>query len=168
MKRNANYWITKLSLLPHPEGGYFKEVYRSKEKYTGTALPERFSGDRAFCTSIYYLLEGHDFSAFHRIKSDEGWHFYAGTTAVRIRIISSEGKYSSVLLGNNPENGEILQFFVPAGDWFGARPENPDGYALVGCTVSPGFDFNDFEMADTDSLLQKYPQHEKIIRELTR
>ncbi len=165
--RTAQYWIEKLELLSHPEGGYFKEVYRSSENIKQDALPDRFSGSRAFSTSIYFLLGNNDFSAFHRIKSDELWHFYAGGP-LDVYMIHPDGKGEIVTLGNNPDEGECFQFAVPAGSWFASKPKSDTEYALVGCTVAPGFDFEDFEMAKKEQLLQEYPQHKEWVERLCR
>jgi len=157
----------KLTLTPHPEGGWFREVYRSTESISGEALPGRFSGSRPFSTSIYFLLEHGDFSALHRIKSDELWHFYAGA-GLTIHIITPEGNYQRLLLGSDVTTGESFQAMVPAGCWFGAELSADAGFALVGCTVAPGFDFADFEMGVRAVLLQQFPEHENVIRRLTR
>ena len=162
----VNRWIKELELQPHPEGGWYKEVYRSSEEIIATGLPERFDGARPFSTAIYFLLAGDNFSAFHRIKSDEMWHFYAGD-GLTVQIIAPDGQLSAITLGNQPEQGETFQGVVPAGSWFAAEPKG-SGYGLVGCTVSPGFDFVDFEMADRDELQAEFPQHSELIRRLTR
>ncbi len=163
----SQYWIKKLNLQKHPEGGYFKEVYRADEKILGEHLPERYSGPRHHSTSIYFMLTGDEFSAFHRIKSDETWHFYVGSS-VTIHMIDPNGKYSSVKLGSNPENEEVLQFTIPHGTWFAALVDEPDSFALVGCTVSPGFDFDDFELGKREELVKLFPEHEEMVRKLTR
>ena len=158
--------IKNLNLLRHPEGGWYRETYRSNELIPAHALPERFSADRCFSTAIYFLLESGDISALHRIRSDEVWHFYAGAPLM-IHRFDPDGVYSHALLGHNPENGGQFQITVPAGCWFGAEPVG-EGFGLAGCTVAPGFDFADFEMADRQELLSRYPGHEVIIRRLTR
>ena len=151
----AQFWIEKLGLQKHPEGGWFKEVYRSEEEIPVHNLNNSFSGDRNFSTSIYYLLEGNDFSAFHRIKSDELWHFYTGSSAIEILWIKN-GQLQKSKVGPDIENNEQFQTVIPKGHWFAARLIDTKGYALVGCTVSPGFHFDDFEMAD-NRLLEEYP-----------
>lgn len=150
----AAYWIEKLELEKHPEGGWFREIYLSDDIVPQTGLPSSFRGERSFATSIYYLLEGTDFSAFHRIKSDEIWHYYAGTSAIEILSLE-KGKLKKYLVGNDPDKGETFQVIVPKNTWFAARLVNQAGYALAGCTVSPGFHFEDFELAD-GSLLKEY------------
>jgi uncharacterized protein len=150
----------------HPEGGYFAETYRSAEKIPHHALPNRFKSDRSFSTGIYFLLESHHISALHRIESDEMWHFYAGCP-LNVYTIDYEGVMKIIRLGNNPENGEVFQAVVPAGVWFGSKPAEPDSYSFVGCTVAPGFDFEDFEMKSRAELLAMFPQHQAIVEMLT-
>lgn len=162
----AEYYIKKLGLEKHPEGGWFKEVYRSSEEISGEHLPERFSGKRHHSTSIYFLLSSDTFSAFHRIKSDELWHFYEGSP-VTIYMISGEGIYSEAVLGRNIENGEVLQCVIPNGVWFGAKVNEPDSFCLVGCTVAPGFHFDDFELGERNTLIKMFPEHNEIITKLT-
>ncbi|SKC17083.1 cupin domain-containing protein [Dyadobacter psychrophilus] len=164
----AAYWIEKYALSPHPEGGYYAETYRANENVPQQALPARFSGTRSFSTGIYFLLETYNFSAFHRIKSDEMWHFYAGE-ALEIFVINEERRELQMIrLGNDPEKGETFQAVVPAESWFASRPAKGSTYALVGCTVAPGFDFADFEMAEREALQTQFPEFEQIIQELTR
>ena len=162
---NADYWINKLGLSAHPEGGFYKEVYRSGEMYGGSTLPDRFSGDRCFATSIYFLLRSQDRSVFHRIKSDELWHFYAGTS-LTLYVLNDQGM-STQILGSPEYNDGMLQVVIPANCWFGAIVNEPDSYVLSGCTVAPGFDFRDFEFATREHLLEKYPQLSDIILQLT-
>jgi predicted cupin superfamily sugar epimerase len=163
---SAKYWIEKLQLQKHPEGGWFKEIYRSDEVIPAVALPIGFSGSRSISTSIYYLLEGDDFSAFHRIKSDEIWHFYTGTSAIEI-ISVEKGKIKKQFLGDNPHENQCFQLIVPKNTWFSARLVNKYGFALAGCTVSPGFHFDDFEMANQE-LFEQFPELEKEIIGLIR
>ena len=164
---NANYFITRLQLQTHPEGGFFKEVYRSEESIASKALPARFKGERNLSTSIYYLLRQGQHSFFHRIKSDEGWHFYAGETLL-IHIIETGREYYSIKLGSNIYLGETFQFVVPAKAWFAAEPAPESEFSLCGCTVSPGCDFAVFEIADKEELLTAFPQHKEIIDRLSR
>jgi uncharacterized protein len=158
----ASYWIEKLRLLKHPEGGYYREMYRSAESIPQQELPPRFGGARAFSTAIYFLLLGDEISAVHRIKSDEVWHFYAGSQ-LTIHVIDQDRAYTQIELGD-----DCFQAVVHAGCWFGATVDEPQSYALVGCTVAPGFDFADFEMANRADLFAHYPQHRAIIERLTR
>ncbi|KQS32662.1 cupin domain-containing protein [Dyadobacter sp. Leaf189] len=166
--KSLEYWVEKYQLQPHPEGGFYAETYRAKDVISSEALPPRFGGERAASTGIYFLLDAHHFSAFHRIKSDEMWHFYAGDALEIFVIDPITGKLQIIRLGSDPENGETFQAVVPAGAWFGSRPAAGSSYSLVGCTVAPGFDFRDFEMADRAALQAEYPEFQTIIAELTR
>ena len=164
---DAQYYITHLHLQPHPEGGYFRETYRSDERIPASAISTGFSGFRSISTAIYYLLERGDFSAFHRIKSDECWHFYAGQTLL-IHMIKEDAGYSCVQIGDDIDAGETFQFTVPAGAWFAVEPASYCQFALAGCTVAPGFDFLDFEMADRQTMFDAFPEHRDIITRLCR
>lgn len=163
----ASYWVAKYNMQAHPEGGYFVETYRSSEQIRQAALPGRFGGPRAFGTAIYFLLEGHQCSALHRIQADELWHFYAGDALEVFVIYPEEGTLEVIRLGRDSEAGEVFQAVVPAGAWFGSRPAAGALYSLVGCTVAPGFDFEDFELAERDALLTQFPQHREVIEMLT-
>lgn len=167
MKRSASFWIDHLKLIEHIEGGAFTEVYRSELTLPQSALPGTFNGNRAASTSIYFLLQYGQFSAFHRIASDEVWHFYQGDS-LQVYEIQENGKLIVHRLGSNPDLGETFQCVIRSGSWFGSRTEVPNGYSLVGCTVAPGFDFEDFELAERNSLIQQYPQHTVLIESLTR
>jgi len=159
--------IQQYNLQPHPEGGWYKQTYKSKGQITAEALPERFGGSRAFSTAIYFLLEKENFSAFHRIKSDECWHFYAGDPLL-IYIIEQNGELKIITLGNDHEKGQTFQYVVPANCWFASHPATGSEYCFVGCTVSPGFEFEDLELTDAKELSAIYPEHETIIKELCR
>jgi len=165
--RNARYWIEKLRLDPHPEGGYFRQTYRSEVVIAREALPAGFSGARAVSTAIYFLLEGEGFSAFHRLRSDEVWHFYAGEPLL-VQVIDPEGNYSRILLGSDPGAGQVLQAVVRAGCWFASHVSDWKSFAVVGCTVAPGFEFEDFELGKREELVARYPQHRELIERLTR
>ncbi|OQY12878.1 MAG: hypothetical protein B6I31_02320 [Desulfobacteraceae bacterium 4572_19] len=164
--KDAHFWIKNLKLQPHPEGGYFKENYRSHEVIAKIALPNRFSGDRVFSTGIYFLLNKNDYSAFHVINQDEMWHFYEGSS-VTIHIIDKDGTYSTLSLGRDITNGESHQVIVKAGCFFAAENNNKELYSLSGCTVAPGFDFADFKMPGRNKLIKMFPQHIKIINMFT-
>lgn len=166
MKRPEDY-IRALNLQPHPEGGWYRETYRAAEAIPGHALPSRFSGERSFSTAIYFLLTSGTFSALHRIRSDEQWHFYAGS-ALTVHMIDSAGSSRYITLGSRIERGETFHAVVPADCWFGASVDQPESFALVGCTVAPGFDFADFEMAERGALIRRYPAHRLLIERLTR
>lgn len=161
----AAEWVKALGLMRHPEGGWYRETYRSAETLARAHLPGRFTGDRAFSTTIYYLLEAGDFSALHRIRQDEGWHFYDGWP-LELHLLSPAGEHSRVLLGRDPERGLFPQAVAPAGWLFGAASTGE--YSLLGCTVAPGFDFADFEMPARAQLLAAHPRHAELIGRLTR
>ncbi|KAB8153671.1 hypothetical protein EZY14_010620 [Kordia sp. TARA_039_SRF] len=167
MSKEIQQLVESLELLPHPEGGFYKEVYRSEKLIQKDALPDNFSGNRSYCTSIYFLLTSENFSAFHRIKQDEIWHFYGGSS-LSVHVIDKEGNYTEHKVGMNFSNGEQPQLVVPAGCWFASSVPQKDSYAFVGCTVAPGFDFDDFELANREELQKIYPQHAAIIHKLTR
>ncbi len=167
MPKSAQYWIDKLNLIAHPEGGYYRETYRSDLSIAREALPPQFTGSRLVSTAIYFLLEGDNFSAFHRLRSDELWHFYAGSTIV-VHVIEPDGGCSEIHLGSDAEAGEVFQAVVKAGRWFASRVRDPQSFALAGCTVAPGFDFADFELGKRSELTKLYPQHRKLIEQLTR
>jgi predicted cupin superfamily sugar epimerase len=159
--------IEYYGLTPHPEGGYYRETYRSNEVIPHAALPKKFKDSRNYSTAIYFLLEKGDFSAFHRIESDECWHFYAGGR-LNIYMIKENSEMQTVHLGNEIGNGDMFQFVVPAGCWFASEPAENSIFSFVGCTVSPGFDFADFELANAEGLILLHPQHEQLIRRLTK
>ncbi len=163
----AIYWVEKYNMKVHPEGGYYAETYRSSEQIPLAALPERFSGARSFSTAIYFLLEGHHFSALHRIEADEVWHFYAGDP-LEVFVIHPQSRALEIIrLGSDAEAGEVFQAVVPAGAWFGSKPAAGSSYSLVGCTVAPGFDFDGFELAERETMLAEFAQHRAIIEMLT-
>lgn len=166
MKR-AEEIIKALGLLPHPEGGYFKESYRSEGEIKEDSLSTDFKGKRNYSTSIYFLLKSGMFSAFHRIKQDEIWHFHEGSS-IELHIISPTGEHQKHLIGMDLAKGERPQLIVPAKHWFAAKVIEPKSFALVGCTVSPGFDFNDFELPSRKDLLSLFPQHQQLIEEYTK
>lgn len=166
MKSPTDY-IQALNLLPHPEGGWYRETYRAAETIPPQGLPARFAGARCFATSIYFLLTSETFSALHRLKADEIWHFHAGS-ALTVHVLEPGGEHRVLRLGAAIDQGESFQAVVPAGCWFGARVEAPGGFALVGCTVAPGFDFADFQMGRREDLIRQYPLHRDLIEALTR
>ena len=166
LSHDARYWIEKLKLEPHPEGGYFRQTYKSGLLIPAGSLPSH-SGPRAASTAIYFLLEAENFSAFHRLRSDELWHFYAGSPLL-VHVINPAGAYSTLLLGNDPDAGHVFQAAVPAEHWFASHVVDWTAWALVGCTVAPGFDFADLEIGKRAELIRQYPGQETIIRRLTR
>jgi len=158
----AEYWIGKLQLIKHPEGGYYKETYRASE--TITLHDER---RRNTSTAIYYLLSGNDKSHFHRISSDEIWVYHHGEP-IEIVVLEKDGTISTKVLGKNLHEGEDLQIVIPANTWFGAKLKNSNGYSLVSCIVAPGFDFKDFVLADRGELVQQFPNCKAVIEKFTR
>lgn len=164
---NVETLVKQLELLPHPEGGFYKETYRSSLTLSRECLPTGFNGERNIATGIYFLIEKGNFSALHKIKSDETWHFYAGD-ALEVIEISENGIVTITAIGPDILKGETFQYTVKANTWFGSRVRDGGGFSLVGCTVYPGFDFNDFEMAGRHELIKRFPQHQTLITELTR
>lgn len=167
MSLNASYYIEKLALKAHPEGGYYKETYRANGSIPQAVLSKTYTGDRSYATSIYFLLESNSFSAFHRIKSDELWHFHTGS-GLELYVIDEQGTLTTYKIGQDLENGEQLQVVIPANAWFAAQVIAPDSFTLVGCIVAPGFDFDDFELANKDKLGTLYPQYQELIKKFTR
>ncbi len=163
----ADTLIRHYDLQPHPEGGYFIETYRSTGIIPAAALPPTFSGALPYASSIFYLLEEGDMSCLHRIRQDELWHFYLGDP-MRLLMISPDGVFSEVLLGQDVLNGQHLHYTVPAGYWFGATPASGSAFCLLGCTVAPVFSFADFEMGYTEPLLALFPHLGRIITQFTR
>jgi len=160
-EQRAADWINQLNLEPHPEGGFYKEVFRSQ------ASVNRIGSDvrRTACTSIYYLLEGEDYSGFHRIKSDEIWYFHKGV-ALNVHMIDENGQHqvrelSDLSTGN-------LSLIVPAGLWFAAEIPSKANFALVSCAVAPGFEFTEFEMARKEDLIKTYPLYAELFDQLCR
>lgn len=164
---SAEEIIKHLDLQPHPEGGYFKETYRSVGSISEASLPENFKGSRNYATAIYFLLTYGNFSAFHKIKQDEIWHFYEGSP-IRLIMISEGAELSEIIIGRNFSKGEVPQFAVPKNHWFAGEVMEPESFSLVGCTVSPGFDFRDFTLAERKELEDSFPQHASIIQKFTR
>lgn len=164
MNEKAKQYIQKLQLKKHPEGGYYREVYRAAEMFYIDSPPKALK--RNASTSIYFLLEGKQVSKFHKLKSDEQWHFYDGSS-VKIYVIDDKGKLTEFVLGNKIDDGKLFQLVIKKNNWFAAELINKRGYALIGCTVSPGFDFNDFELADKETMIKKFPMHSGLISKLT-
>lgn len=162
---SADYFIKNLKMTAHPEGGFYKEIYASEEKITSQELKVDFDGSRILWTSIYFLLRDGEVSNFHRLKSDEMWYYHSGSP-LTIYMISPNGRLITEQLGLDVAHGEKPQVLVPKDYIFGSAM-NHEGYALVGCMVSPGFEFRDFELFKRTDLLDKYPQYEEIIKKLT-
>ncbi|MBI4405082.1 MAG: cupin domain-containing protein [Deltaproteobacteria bacterium] len=164
---NAKLIIQKLRLEPHREGGYCRETYRCSEKLNTTEKPGDQKKNRSLCSAIYYLLTEGQFSAFHRISQDEIWHYYAGDPIRHIQI-SPDGELTDTVLGPDLLADQVPQLLVTASSWQGCMLIEEGEWALVGCTVAPGFEFSDFELAKRDKLLRLFPQHQALIKKLTR
>jgi len=164
--RDAEFYINELQLKKHVEGGYYLETYRSAIELPRQSLSRNFAGSRSASTCIYFLLELGQFSAFHKISSDEIWHFYDGDP-LDIFEIGEDGNLVTHKLGRDISNGERLQVVIPAGRWFGSRVAGSGTFSLVGCTVAPGFDFADFILADRHKLTTLYPALHALIAEMT-
>jgi predicted cupin superfamily sugar epimerase len=159
--------IRRLQLQPHPrEGGYFREMYRSSLAVPRVALGTQYPGDRSLSTAIYYLITPTTFSAMHRLPGDEVFHHYLGG-AVEQLVLLPDNTSQVRVLGSDLENGELPQMVVPANAWQGARLRDGEGFALLGATMAPGFDYADYEHGNRDSLLSQYPSQAELIRLLT-
>jgi predicted cupin superfamily sugar epimerase len=163
----ASDLIERLNLKPHPEGGFYTETYRADELIHAGSLPSRYGGERAFGTAIYYLLVPGTCSSMHRIQSDEIFHFYMGDP-VDMLLLFPGGEGKTVTLGYHLEGGMMPQVVVPRGVWQGAALRDGGQWALMGTTVAPGFEFQDFETGERDTLVNEYPRFERAIRGLTR
>lgn len=163
----ARQIIQKLDLKEHPEGGFYRETYRSDGAIPASHLPKTINSERNFSTCIYFLLTAEKFSAFHKINQDEIWHFYKGSP-ITLHTILPNGKLESYKIGSNILKGELPQLVVPAGCWFAAEVNQGGDFALMGCTVSPGFDFEDFQLAQREELSQMFPEHNELITQFTR
>ena len=158
-------FIKRFSMQPHPEGGYYSSTYQASLLIPQHSLPDSFQASRPVSSAIYYLLEQGDFSSFHRIASDECWHFYAGEP-LWIHALAPDGSYTRTTLG--PHQGMTFQYVVKAGTWFASEPVFGSNFSFVGCTVSPGFHFDEFEMATADRLISQYPTQASLITRLCR
>jgi hypothetical protein len=164
---NADEIIRFFDMRPLPgEGGFYVETYRAAEKIAQSGLPERYTGPRDFSTAILYLVTPKSFSKLHRVKSDEIFHFYLGD-AVDMLQLAPEGGATLITLGQNIFASQQLQAAVGAGTWQGCRLSDSGKFALLGCTVAPGFEFKDYETADKEKLIQKFPAQKDWIEKLT-
>ncbi len=161
MTNTAPYWIEKLNLQPHPEGGFYKEVFRSQ------IAIKRAGEDQAkqAITTIYYLLEGNDYSGFHRLLSDEVWYFHKGSP-LHIHVLDDTETLQTLELSDEPTGN--LSVVIPAGAWFAAEVASKQSFCLTSCAVAPGFDFKEFEMAGAASLKADFPEHTELIGRLCR
>lgn len=154
--RTAEEWIRCLNLTPHPEGGYYRESYRSSGLISESSLPTGMKGERCYGTAIYFLLRSGQVSRWHRIRSDELWFYHSGAP-LEVIVLLNDGCEKKLLLGLDIAAGQHPQVMVPAGCWFGSRiAAGREDYSLVSCTVSPGFDFQDFQLA-TSQDTEKFP-----------
>ena len=164
MHHSAEFWIDHLRLEPHREGGYFRETYRSPF----TVYPPGFEGQRHLTTTIYFLLKAGQISQLHQLRAEEIWHFYAGSPLTLHQLRSAE-EYVTARIGPHVEQGQQFHTVVPSGVWFGATVDDarPGAFSLVACTCSPGFEFEDFTLANRDEMLKRFPAHAGIVRMLT-
>jgi uncharacterized protein len=153
--------VQKLGLQAHPEGGFYKETYRSAQ----TLVTDQ-NEIRNISTAIYFLLENDNRSLFHRIQSDELWFFHQGASLEIVFI--NDGVLNTIILGNKFDDGEVLQAIIPANTWFAAGVKYSNGYSLVSCNVAPGFDFADFVLAKRKELIQEYPDLKETIKKFTK
>ena len=164
--KNYQFWIQHLNLQPHPEGGFFREVFRSNIEIDQKSLPFGYSGKRKLSTSIYYMLRSGEISKLHCLKSDELWYYHFGSS-LRIVMIDKEGIKHIKVLGPRLEKAEQLQLLIPSGTIFGAEVVEPDSFSLLGCLVTPGFEFDDFEIFNSDELVKTYPKHADLIKQFS-
>jgi predicted cupin superfamily sugar epimerase len=162
----SEYWIKKLQLTPHPEGGYYREIYSSNNYTDLSFLTGTKEVKRSLSTSIYFLLKSGEVSKFHRLRSDEIWYYHHGSS-ITIHCIDVAGVPEDILLGSNADKGEVFQAVIPAGTIFGATVNDKDSYSLVSCMVSPGFNFDDFELMGREDLLSKFPDLKEMIIKFT-
>lgn len=161
MSERAEQLVRALALVPHPEGGWFRETFRSPDRVPAGALPARFPGERCLATAILYLLPAGERSHFHRLRADETWWHHEGG-AMHLHLLGPGGATRLVVGPGSP------QAVVPHGTWFAAEPEPGAGFALAGCGTSPGFEFEDFEMARRDALLAEHPAQRELVLRFTR
>jgi hypothetical protein len=163
----AEYFIEKLELQEHIEGGYFKEVYRCADTVNSDFVSADYEDPRALATTIYFLLKSGQTSKFHRLRFDEIWFYHYGSP-IRIHMIDPEGKYSSHVLGLDVDKNQSPQILIPANTLFGAEPMESNSFGLVSCMVTPGFDFRDFELFSTDALCARHPDFIDVIRRINK
>ncbi len=165
--QKASELIEKLKLIPHPEGGFYREFYRSEHLLAEKALPKGFQNTKNLGSIIYYMLKSNDVSAYHKLRSDEIWHFHTGSPFI-LHLIDTDGNYKKIYLGNSIHLREVPCYVIPAGFYFGAEVSEENSYALASCTVLPGFSFEDFEMPTADKLMSIFPHLEQEIKHLSK
>jgi len=158
--------IKHFNLAPHPEGGYFRELYRSEEDLPASALPERYGSQRTFATSIYFLLKSGEPSRFHKLQSNELFYFHCGSP-LTFHCLHEDGEYRKHVLGKNNLEDLCFQILIPRDTWFAAEVEEPESFSLIGCMVAPGFEFDDFELGTAQDLVPRYPEYRALIERLT-
>jgi len=159
MEDRVNEIVEKLQLKPHPEGGFYSETYRSPLEV------QTSKGSRSLATSIYFLLTSENVSKFHSIAGEEIWYYHEGSP-LTVHVLSEKG-YEKLMVGPTHSMGHQPQKLVPEGVIFGSTVDQENSYSLVSCVVAPGFDFRDFKLYKADELLDKWPEHQEIIRRLT-
>lgn len=157
----------QLGLVAHPEGGSYIQTYKATEAISKEALDPRYPAARSTGTAIYYLLEPGTFSELHRLRSDEIFHFYLGDPVEQLQLLP-DGSSRVVLIGSDLGRGQLPQLVVPKNVWQGARLVWGGSFALLGCTVSPGFEFDDYESGTRAGLARQYPSQRELIGSLTR
>lgn len=167
MMQDASHWIVNLKLQSHPEGGFYREIYRSEEVIDGMTLTDKRKGTRNLATSIYFLLRSGEKSLFHRLRSDEIWYYQLGSP-MNIYCIDMQGNFRLIVLGPEPGLQQLMQAVIPAGTIFASTVRENNSFSLAGCMVSPGFSFEDFEILSREYLLQKYPSEKDMIISLTK
>ena len=160
---SADFFISKLNMKPHPEGGYFTKVYRSGYEITDDSFPCDFEGERALSSTIYFLLKSGQLSMFHQLRFDEVWFYHYGSP-VHLHLIDEHGKYSLHTLGVDIDYGEQPQVLVPGKTIFAAKPKDKGGFSLVSNMVSPEFDFRDFVLINTNEICAKFPHLSNIVK----
>ena len=161
MSERVEHWVRAFVLTPHPEGGWFRETFRSPERVLAAALPARFPGERCLATSILYLLAAGQCSRFHRLRADETWWHHAGGE-LHLHVLEPGGARRIVVGPGSP------QAVVPHGTWFAAEPAPGSQYALAGCGTAPGFEYEDFELAERERLLAEHPAQRDLVLRFTR
>lgn len=159
--KDKSIWIDHYKMAGHEEGGFFYQVLKSDQ-----TIQLEGQKPRALYTSIYFLLTSNNPSRFHRLTADEVWYYHYGSP-LTVHMITAEGDYQQVTLGTDVEQGQVLQVVVPKGTIFGSTVEDADSYSLVSCMVSPGFEYDDFELFKRADLLNQYPDYADIIHRLT-
>jgi uncharacterized protein len=168
MKLTAQHIINWLKLRPHPgEGGFYSETYRSGESISSGCLPSRYTSERSMGTAIYYLLTPETFSAMHRLRTDEIFHFYLGDPVTMLQL-AADGSSKVLTMGTDIRNDQQLQVVVSRDTWQGSFLNPGGNFALLGCTMAPGFEFEDYEHGSRDALLRVYPDREELILRLTK